>query len=373
MSYNYLLNNFDASLGYDFNSSELNNSSSIDYERIKNEVNQSPSIKSVPGYQKKLKANNLPNTNSNSFEVSQDNKKFGFSEKLKVLFKNAESKTELSDPYDFSDNDSQCNDNINKALNNVDSFKRKGSTVYSKSNNGTMHKSIMFPRYVTSQSERNNSAEEKDCNNETLNNCSDNFKLNKFGVPMFAPNFVSSNSYQAAYKTQLTAQPDACKVSDLKNGRKTPPVQLPSYNNVLLNNFVAKTKAPSVKPTSIINSLKSNKSSSGKPLGFGNPQAFKQRTSKVEKKSDSKQKTIQKGKSLLNQLQKTAFFNRPSGLAIKKTSTKASFFGMSKNNLQENAEASRAITSNINTTKKSLLEESLLGKFYCILFKVYLP
>lgn len=365
MSYNYLLNTFDGSIGCELKTSEITTSTGIYNGKIKNETNQSSGFRTLSNCKNQIKLNNLGNFNINDSPDSNiDDKKLKFSEKLKVLLNNGGSKSDkidLPDPYTFSDIE-QLNGPLSKALSNVEAYIGKSTSTNIKASNGTTQKSIMFPRSLSPQTTKNNSVEEKDCNDESKSNCKKNLKLAKFAVPMFATNnFVSTTDLsQPSYKMQPNNHSENNKMSGLKNG-KTTHVQLPSSNKPLLNKLFGKAKLQNVKPSNVINTLKTNRCTSGKPSDFGQPQGYKLGNPKIEKKLDNKHKNFQKGKSLLNQLQKTALLNRTSSHQIRKNSPKSSFFGMNKN-IQRQTDGPLMVQSSIkNLNKKSLLEESLLG------------
>ncbi|KAK6639287.1 hypothetical protein RUM43_007559 [Polyplax serrata] len=325
---------------------------------MKNDLSQGSGLKELNTYKNQFKFSNLSSFNVNISQDGNIDKKI--TEKLKVLLKNGGNNSDLNDipdPYAFSEVDMRQEDSFN----NVD-FTGKTSTTISKPSNGTNQKSIMLLKSASPQT-KSNTIKENDCTSKSGNNLKQNLKVAKVAMSMLATNsFVTpANSNQPTCKLQQNNHIDQNKMSCLKNG-KTAQVQLSSNNKPLLNKLFAKAKLQMSKQPNVISAMKSNKNTTGKPASFGQSQVQKQGTSK-EKKLDNKHKGFNKGKSLLNQLQKTALLNRPSGQQIRKSSAKTQFFGMNKN-IHKHTDGPSTEVNTKNTIRKSLLEESLLG-FKC--------
>ena len=320
MSFNFLVNSFDGSVGCKVNNSEISNSTNIYNGKIRNAGNQNPGFKTLNNFKNNIKVNTFGTVNSNeSLENNIEDKKFGFSEKLRVLLKNGESKSDknkLPDPYAFSDIDVQRS----QQLNTFEQYVAESVSPNMKSNNGTSNKSIGLSGSLSSQSTASDSVKEKDCFSESSSNINKNVKLAKFAVPLFATNnIVATNLNQAAYKLQVSDQLNVNKISSVKNGKTTAQVHLSSNSKPLFNKFLSKAKLQSVKIPNINSTLKSNFNTTVKSASsFNSNQVSKQGNFKGEKKLDKKHKNFQKGKSLLNQIQKTAYLNRPVIQQIKK-------------------------------------------------------
>lgn len=291
------------------------------------------------------------------YELGLNNKKLKFSEKLKVLLKNGGNKSEkvdLNDPYTFSEIDSQYGIPSDQALCDVDSIVQKSSLPNVKSNNVPTQKSIIFPKSVVPKLLVNNAGVKNEFSSETKNNYT-SMKLAKLSVPVYSSNNALVAN-QTSYKVSSSSTADKFKTVNSRNARAIAS-HFSANNRHFLEKAGSKPILQNVKPsTHLNNAVRVNKSVSGKPHSFGQTQLVRHAGAKPERKTEGKSKNFAKGKSLLNQLQKTVSLNKT--IAKPRKIPSKAYITTGKSIL---AQSELPFSNNKNFNKRSLLEESLLG------------
>lgn len=370
MSYNYNCNSFDGAALNNVNSPILIDNNPIFNGRMKINTNQnSTELREVNQFQQpiqlKQNASGSLKVNANSDHGIND-KKLNFSEKLKVLLKyggNKNDKVDSSDPYAFSDIDQQFTLPVNKPLTNMNSFIKKNIPPNMKLNNVPTQKSITIPKSVIPKLTGNHLGGKEDCNSESKNNFS-NMKVAKIAVPVY-PNLNSTvtNTNQAMLKMHQTPPAEKLKTQSPRISKPSS-AQLPLNNKPLVNKSGGKPCLTDLKsPTTLSNLLKLSKNLTGKPQSFGISQVKHPIVNKNDKKTENRKTNFLKSKSTLNQFNKTASLNRSGG--------KPRRTALGKSVSLDSAMPFTSNLTNKNFHKKSLLEESLLGKYQTIITSKY--